>query len=267
MGKKSSRVLLSFLIAAVGMGVTIYLLVDYNLIAAVGKFTLRWAYLLWEPIAEFVVFTARLSIMRAVSSRLSWFAAGLGLRFILEQAQWQRVVAIRESVKRDARALMVWWFGKHWLFKATSIILMAFVAYRVALVHAHLILLPLGFLIEPLFRRVRNWVVSETIGGVGPIRRFYNECYRVTRVAMRRFWVVRVALSPLRAFRYFLLVHARRWHYNYRRKHGVVRGTVRMWREREHRLDQEALAVRDAKDTARRIARARVLAQQAPYIQ
>jgi hypothetical protein len=232
-----------------------------------GKFTLRWAYLLWEPIAEFVMFTARLSVMRAVSSRLSWFAAGLGLRFILEASQWQRLVAVRESIKKDARAFMIWWFGKHWLFKALSIASMAYVAYQVALVHVHLILLPLGFLIEPVFRRVRNWVVSETIGGVGPIRRFYNECYRLTRVLMRRFYLVRVLFAPLRAFRYFLLVHARRWHYNYRRKHGLVRGTVRMWREREHALDKHALAERDAKETVRRIAKARALMQQAPYIQ
>ena len=223
MTKKKVLSIMSALAGLAGIG---YLIYEYNLLATVGKFVLRWLAqawefslrlleFLWRPLLVLLESIARSAVMRPFSKALMWLGAGYVLRYLLHPKVGLAYNAMIERFTSYGRIA-----GKYWvqipLWVRVTLILS--VSVILAFTHAQLLLLPLGFVLEPFVRSVFRWFAQQRLEKTSVWTRFKNELYRYTRIAMRTSALFRSSLGPLRALRLKGIRKSRVIHFARRRR-------------------------------------------------
>ncbi len=228
---------LAIIASVVGLCIALYLLWEYGILATVGSYAWRLLLQFWELAVRFLLqfweISVRLleflwrplllfaeNIVRGLATRpfgrlVAWFFAGITLRYLLgprARALYERVAAIMRE--KSAFVLERWYRLSIW----TRIVIIVVGALCVASVNVGLLLLPLGFLIEPIFRYLRTWLARESLERVSFAKRFNRWVYWRTRWLMRESPLFRKCLWPLRYRRLMNIRHARRLHFQYRKQ-------------------------------------------------
>lgn len=235
--KRSTRVVLKYAGAIVGISVTVYLVWRYDLLATIGKPFLRWLLLVWEP---FVVLAE--NIIRSLATRpfgrmIGWFFAGVVLRYILPPKMRALYASVQAWIRNCAQATIALWLRIPF---AVKVLIIVGSGLLIAWLHIGLLLLPLGFFVEPIYRWFRNWAMREGVAGSIWMKKVANAIYRFVRHCMRISPRFRRILGPLRWVRLKIVVAARAWHQRYRSRSDPMHEAMHTWRQDEKQLDEAA---------------------------
>ena len=229
-------------IAAAVIAATAYLIWEHGLLTTVGNYMRVWAGQFWELLARLAVqfwelllrgleifwrFVPALvkNVVSTILTRpfgklFAWFFAGYTLHYLVSPRVREMYRSAIDAVRtRAASTIAAWKRLPLWL----RIVVVVAGAFAIALVNIGLLLLPLGFFIEPMYRYVRSWIAREGLERASFTRRFYDWVYRWTRHFMRASPLFRKCLWPLRHRRLRAIQHARRLHFEYRKKGEGVR--------------------------------------------
>ncbi len=237
----------ALLLALIGIALTVYLVVAHDVLATIGSYVWRWVLLLWEPLVRSleIIWRPMLvlaeNVIRGLATRpfgraLSWFFLGFVLRYVLDARTRALYERVTQYVAAKGRRVGEFWYTLPLLLR---IVLILCSAVAIGIVNIGLLLLPLGFFIEPAYRWIRNWLARESVANVSFVRRMALEAYRITRVLMRRYAWFRKLLGPFRAVRLRMIRSARRLHYHYRRQGKSATDMLRdIRKERKKKKDQ-----------------------------
>lgn len=225
----------AYLVAGVGLSLIALALWQYETLATIGSFVVRWLVQMWELLVRVLEFlwrplfvlaenVARGLLTRPFGRALSWFFLGFVLRYALHPRVRAQYYAFREQ-----GILIAHKAGAHWrrLPMHLRILLIIGVAVGIAVVNVGLLLLPLGFFVEPLFRSIRNWLAREGAANVSFMKRVSSATYRAVRVLMRSSPTFRQVLGPFRKVRLEMIRHSRRYHFKYRKNNLKYRTMLR----------------------------------------
>jgi len=168
----------------------------------------------WRPLLVFMENMIRGMATRPFGKFVAWFFAGITLRYLVgprvRDAYEKAVGYVREQ---GARAGSLWFALPMW----ARVVAIVVGAAGIAVVNIGLLLLPLGFFVEPIYRYLRNWIARESLERTSYSKRFNNWVYRWTRYFMRESPLFRKCLWPLRYRRLKAIEQARKLHFEYRK--------------------------------------------------
>lgn len=234
---RNQKPYLKIVLAASVVGLVAYLIWEHQILATLGSYVWRlvmqfgeflvrfifqfWEFMvrslevLWRPLLLFLENLLRGMATRPFGKFFAWFFAGITLRYLLGPRVRTLYARATGYAREQGSRIGAWWSRLPFSLRVAVIVVGA---GTVAVFNVGLLLLPLGFFIEPIYRYIRNWVARESLERTPLSKRFNNWVYRQTRALMRESPLFRRCLWPLRYRRLIAIRQARKLHFEYRRK-------------------------------------------------